>query len=88
VDATKQIESLWARVEELAPRTSKYRLVLGECFYRLRSLYSGHQADVRRTFGRGVFEAEIVKRGFRPRTVRGWIEDYEADLDGGPSSTY
>ena len=86
MDAAKQIEDLWARFEELAPRTSKYRLVLGECFYRLRSLYSGRQADVRRTLGRGIFEAEIVRRGFNPRTVREWIADYEADLKGGPST--
>jgi hypothetical protein len=82
----KEIEALWTRAEELAPRTGKYRLILGQCFYRLRLLYSGHQADVRRTLGRGVFEAEIVKRGFRPRTVREWIADFEADLNGGRSN--
>lgn len=86
MDAAKQIESLWARVEQLAPRTSKYRLLLGESFYRLRSLYSGHQADIRRRLGHGVFEAEIIKRGFKPGTVREWIADYEADLEGQLSS--
>jgi hypothetical protein len=85
VDAAKQIETLWARIDGLAPRTSKHRLMLGECFYELRSLYSGHQADVRRTLGRGVFEAEIIKRGFTPRTVREWISDFEANLNSGPS---
>jgi hypothetical protein len=79
-------ERIWTRIEELAPGTAKNRLALGQCFHELRNLYSDRQADVRRAIGHGVFEAEIAKRGYKPRTVREWVKDYEANLAGAPSS--
>jgi hypothetical protein len=78
-------EQIWARIDELAPGT-KNRIALGQCFHELRTLYSDRQADVRRTIGHGIFESEIVRRGYKPRTVREWVKDYEADLAGAPSS--
>ncbi|PYV73376.1 MAG: hypothetical protein DMG96_23280 [Acidobacteria bacterium] len=83
MDALAQI---WQRIEELKPGTDSNRLALGQCFHELRSLYSDRQADVRRTLGHGVFEDEIRKRGYKPRTVREWISDYEANLTGEFSS--
>jgi hypothetical protein len=82
----EQIEQLWLRVETLRPGVSN-RTALGAAFHELRQLYSDRtSADVRRTCGHGTFETEIVQRGYKPRTVRGWIEDYESALKGEQSS--
>ncbi len=82
----EQIEQLWLRVETLRPGVSN-RTALGAAFHELRQLYSDRTpADVRRTSGHGTFEAEIVQRGYKPRTVRGWIEDFESAHKGEPSS--
>jgi len=86
-ECREEITRLWADIEALTPGTTCNRLALGQRFHALRSLYSDRQADVRRTLGHGVFEAEIIRRGYRPRTVRSWIEDYEAALAGKPLSS-
>jgi hypothetical protein len=80
------LDLLWSEIRELTPGTIENRLGLGERFYALRKLYSDREADVRRTLGHGIFEQEIVKRGYRPRTVREWVSDYEASLTTGYDS--
>lgn len=81
-----QIERLWHRAAELAQGAEANRRCLGKAFAELRTLYSDRAADVRRTLGHGIFEDEIRKRGYKPRTVRDWINDYEAALNGEKSS--
>ena len=81
------IEANWVRIKELTPGTFANRLALGQCFHDLRSLYSDRNSGGHRlTSAHGGFEAEIIKRGYKPRTVRGWVADYEAALAGKPSS--
>lgn len=75
-----KIEQLWYEIRELTPGTAENRLAMGERFHALRQLYSQKSADVRRLSGPGIFEQEIVNRGYRPRTVREWISDYEASV--------
>jgi hypothetical protein len=82
-----EIEKLWADIEALTPGTVRNRPALGQRFHDPRICYSDRQADVRRTLGHGVFESEIIRRGYQPRTVRSWIEAYQAALAGRPLSS-
>src|SRR4051812_3534366 len=78
---TEDEARLWSEIEALTPRTTANRLALGQRFHELRYLHSDRNSGgYRLTSGHGAFEQEIRKRGFKPRTVRGWIEDWEAAL--------
>lgn len=72
---------LWKEIEVASKSFDGDRLQLGKLFYQLRCLYSerSNLAAGRLTSGHGVFQAEIVKRGFRPNRVREWIVDYEVE---------
>lgn len=84
-DRADETTSLWYRFEELTPRTPANRLALGQCFHELRNHYSDRNSGgVRLTIHHGSFEEEIRKRGYKPRTVREWISDYDAALAGKP----
>lgn len=73
------IEQLWSDVAWLS-RPGSRRYDLGAKLCELRRIYSerernsGGQSAV---VGHGQFEAECIRRGFRPRTVRDLIADYE-----------
>jgi hypothetical protein len=85
-ESSELIGMLWCEILELTPGTVENRLGLGERFHALRKLYSDREADVRRMLGHGIFEQEIVKRGYKPRTVREWVADFEASLTTGYDS--
>lgn len=77
-----EIEVLWQHIDRLQ-QPGALRSQLGEALCRLRSLYSererksGRQsADVQ---GHGTFEREVIRRGWKPRTVRTLISDYEVE---------
>jgi hypothetical protein len=82
---------LWAQIERL-DGTSDERTVraaeLGKLFYQLRALYSqrANSAARRPTSGHGVFQAEILKRGYKPNRVREWVNDYEVQTGIRPAS--
>jgi hypothetical protein len=79
-DAEKR---LWGEIEALHDGYMANRLELGKRFLQLQLLYSERSNyGGRRLSGKGVFEEAIKARGFKPRTVRGWINDYLADRDG------
>lgn len=75
-DAEKR---LWTDIERTRKSFDCDRLRLGKLFYQLRNLYSerGDTAARRLSSGHGVFQAEIVKRGFKPNRVREMINDWE-----------
>jgi hypothetical protein len=76
-DAEKR---LWSHIECVYKDHESDRLKLGHLFLDLRLLYSerANSGGHRRTSGgHGEFERQIKARGFAPRTVRGWITDYE-----------
>jgi hypothetical protein len=78
---------LWARIDELTAGTKVNRLALGETLRQLRDIYSDRNiGGNRRTSGHGTFEKECQQRGYKPRTVRDLISDYEAFLLGQPSA--
>ena len=82
------VGTLWAEVEMLTKGTVANRLALGKRSRELRSLYSDRNLGKHRlTSGHGCFEEEIRRRGYKPRTVRQWIQDYEASLAGRPLSS-
>jgi len=82
-----QVTYLWQRIQAASPGTPANRLTLGMYFAELRDLYSDRNCGGRRlSSGHGSFETEIRIRGYRPRTVRGWIEDYLACLQGRPTN--
>jgi hypothetical protein len=78
---------IWHAIDVAALSLSKNRLLLGKLFLHLKSLYSERSADKRLTSGHGSFEFETKARGFKTRTVREWIFDFEADRDGKPSTS-
>jgi hypothetical protein len=83
-----KIDTAWLRIEQLIARTKADRLTLGQLFLKLRDLYSDRDSGGHRlSSGHGSFEAEIVKRGYRPRTVRQWIGDFEVHQTGSPTSS-
>lgn len=86
-----KIRDLWKHVSEASASIRGNRLTLGRCFLSLRNLYSERSSvDVRRSSGHGTFESECLARGFRPRTVRDLIHDYQAHLarkNGEPAQT-
>jgi hypothetical protein len=54
---------------------------LGKLFFDLRNLLSDRNSGGNRlTSGHGTFQAEIKKRGFKPRRVREWINDHEVRI--------
>jgi hypothetical protein len=74
---------LWDRATSLRPEG--FRFQLGEALLLIRKLYSerehrngGPSAGV---VGHGQFEAECIRRGFVPRTVRDVIRDYEIQME-------
>jgi hypothetical protein len=85
---TEDLDKLWAEVKALTHGTAANRLALGQRFRELRAIYSDRNFGGQRlTSAHGSFEEEILKRGYRPRTVRGWIQDFEAALVGKPLSS-
>src|ERR1035438_1181794 len=72
---------LWTAVEAAHKNFAANRRELGKLFFELKNLYSerAHSAARRLTSGRGVFEAEIKKRGYKPNRVREWVNDYEVE---------
>lgn len=79
---------LWTEIEALNTRIALDRVALGRRFAELKTLYSERNSGGRRlTSGHGTFEFEIKARGYKPRTVREWIADYEASLTGGQSAS-
>jgi hypothetical protein len=80
-------EQLWDKIHELSPGPHN-RLALGRAFFELRHLYSDRNSGGHRlTSGHGLFESEIQKRSrFSSRAVRDMIFDFEAHLNGGPST--
>ena len=80
--------TLWTEIAALTPGTVTNRLALGQRFRELRRIFSDRNSGGHRlTFGHGVFEEEIRRRGYRPRTVRGWIQDFESAVAGKPLSS-
>jgi len=74
---------LWALIEVAHKNFAACRRELGKLFYELRNLYSERgtsQPGGRLTSGHGTFQAEIIKRGFKPNRVREWIVDYEVAI--------
>lgn len=68
-----QIEAQWKVIEHVKEEgLESVRLKLGEEFLKLRDLYA-HAGSKHE----GVFEKEIEKRGYKPRTVRKWIRDFQ-----------
>jgi hypothetical protein len=84
----QNVNRLWVEVELLTSGTVANRVASGKRFRELRSLYSDRNFGGRRlTSGHGSFEEEIRRRGYKPRTVRQFIEDYESSLVGKPLSS-
>jgi hypothetical protein len=83
----EDIVGWWMTVDRLTAGTKINRLWLGEAFRALRDIYSDRNiGGNRRTSGHGTFERECQQRGYKPRTVRDLIADYEAFLSGKPSA--
>lgn len=81
----KEIVCCWMTVEELTSGTKANRFALGHEFKKLRDIYSERNiGGNRRTSGHGTFENECLQRGYKPRTVRDLIADYEASISGKP----
>jgi hypothetical protein len=77
---------IWQAIERSSATFEADRRQLGRLFLELRNLYS--ERGVRRmSAGHGIFEREIKVRGYKSRTVREWISDFEADRDGTPRSS-
>lgn len=71
---------LWSEIEQARKTFDGNRLLLGKLFYELRNLYSERNSGGGRlTSGRGQFEEKIKERGYKPRRVREWINDYEVE---------
>ena len=80
--------ALWMEVCQLTAGSRSNRLELGKVFRELRDIYSERNSGGnRRTSGHGTFEKECLQRGYKPRTVRDLIADYEAFLSGNPSAS-
>jgi hypothetical protein len=79
-----QIERLDGTPEERTVRAAK----LGKLFYQLRALYSerADSAAGRLTSGHGVFQAEILERGYKPNRVRELVNDYEVQAGIRPAT--
>jgi len=73
---------LWASIERAQKNFSGHQRELGRLFYELRNLYSerANSAARRLASGHGVFQAEIIKRRYKPNRVREWIVDYEVSI--------
>jgi hypothetical protein len=88
VDSVKQNPSpdaanrLWAAIEQAHNDLAANRCQLGKLFFALRNIYSerSNSASRRLSSGHGVFQAEILKRGYKPNRVREWVNDYEVVL--------
>jgi hypothetical protein len=72
---------LWEQAASYGPKSTTPRFVFGSVLWEIRRLYSerernsGRQsADVQ---GHGKFEAECIRRGYKPRTVRCLVRDFE-----------
>jgi len=80
------IAESWKWIKATNGCLEEYRIKLGMRFDNLRKLYSQKSTDVRRLAGPGTFEQEIVKRGYKPSSVREWIADYKAVKGGGTTA--
>jgi hypothetical protein len=79
---------LWTAIELVRADLAAHRLQLGKLFLQLRNLYSDRNSGGHRlTSSHGTFESEIIQRGFKPRSVRQWITDFEAHRTGTPTSS-
>ena len=82
------IVALWMDIGQMMGGSKSNRLELGKRFRELRDIYSDRNSGGnRRTSGHGTFEKECLQRGYRPRTVRDLIADYECFLSGKPSAS-
>jgi hypothetical protein len=83
-----KIEREWAKVEAIKRDLEQDRIAMGRAFNRLRELYSDRNSGGRRlTSGHGDFEKQCIKRGHKPRTVRGYIKDFHASENGSLSES-
>ena len=83
----EDIVFLWEAIDRLTSGAKLNHLTLGMKFRQLRDIYSDRNlGGNRRTSGHGNFEKECQQRGYKPRTVRDLIADYEAFLSGKPSA--
>lgn len=81
-------QRLWADVDRVRESFDCDRLQLGKLFCELRNLYSerANSAARRLSSGHGIFQAEIVKRGFKPNRVREMIRDFEVSTGLRPTT--
>jgi|SRR5579872_159940 len=78
---------LWAEIEAAHRDLAANRLKIGKLFFELKNLYSERsRSAARRLSGKGVFEREIKKRGFKPNRVREMICDYEVNAGLRPAT--
>ncbi len=77
-------QRLWNEIEKLHDSHRAATFLLGKKFLELKNLYSerANSGGHRLSSGKGVFEKELKARGFKPRTVRGWINDFVAISTG------
>jgi hypothetical protein len=74
---------LWASIELAHKNFAVNQRELGKLFVDLKNLYSERgtsQPGGRLTSGHGTFQAEIIKRGYKPNRVREWVVDYEVAI--------
>jgi hypothetical protein len=83
-----EIDGAWTAIGLISADIQADTLKLGALFLKLRDLYSDRNSGGHRlTSGHGVFEQEIQQRGYKTRTVRQWIGDFQAHQIGAPSSS-
>ena len=82
-----RVVALWVDIGQMTTGSKSNRLALGKAFGKLRDLYGDRNSGGnRRSSGHGCFEHECLQRGYKPRTVRDLIADYQAFQSGQPSS--
>jgi len=69
---------LWNEIEQAVKMFTDDRYRLGKLCFQLQNLYSerGNSGGGRRASGHGEFERQLLARGFKPRRVREWINDF------------
>lgn len=72
---------LWGAIASAYKDLAANRYELGKLCRDLQNLFSerSHSAAGRRSSSHGTFQAELLKRGYKPNRVREWIRDYEVE---------